>query len=108
MCFLGLGALMKALGLAESEDKACPPSTKMVFLGVHFDTEKMTMSVPADKIQELREDLSQWSRKTTAVRRDLQSILGKLFWVSRVVRHSRPFMCRLLQQLREMKSLPEA
>ena len=94
--FTSLGNLMSSLGLVESVDKACPPSTKMVFLGVLFDTVKMTMSVPAEKVQELRLDLDHWARKTTAVRRDLQSILGKLFWVSRMVRHSRPFMARLL------------
>ena len=78
----------------------------MVFLGVHFDTEEMTMSVPQEKLQELRSDLEVWRRKSTAVFRDLQSLLGKLFWVSRVVRHSRPFMGRLLQQLRDMRALP--
>ena len=31
----------------------------------------------------------------------------KLFWVSRVVKHSRPFMGRLLQQLRDMKGQPD-
>jgi hypothetical protein len=46
-------------------------------------------------------------KKTTAVRRDLQSILGKMFWVSRVVRYSRPFMGRFLQQLRNMKEIPD-
>ena len=105
--FYSLGSLMQALGLAESADKACPPSTRMVFLGVHFDTVRMTMSVPADKVQELRNDLGQWIRKTTAVRRDLQSLLGKMFWVSRVVRHSRSFMGRLLQQLRSMKGMSD-
>ena len=28
--FMGLGSLMQALGLAESVDKACSPSTNMV------------------------------------------------------------------------------
>ena len=106
--YLALGSLMQALGLVESVDKACSPSTKMVFLGVYFDTDAMTMSVPADKVQELRSDLDRWARKTTAVRRDLQSILGKMFWVSKCVRQSRPFMCRLLHQLREMKMFPES
>ena len=105
--FQSLGSLMTALGLVESTAKACAPSTRMVFLGVHFDTDKMVMSVPGDKIQELRADLDQWVKKTTAVRRDLQSILGKMFWVSRVVRYSRPFMGRLLQQLRDMKEIPD-
>ena len=103
--YQALGDLFTELGLAESVDKACAPSTTMVFLGVHFDTDKMTMSVPQEKLQELRSDLEVWRRKSTAVRRDLQSLLGKLFWVSRVVRHSRPFMGRLLQQLRDMRDL---
>ena len=59
------------------------------------------------KIQELRVELDRWVKKTTAVRRDLQSILGKLFWVSRMVRHSRPFMARLLQQLRDLKDIAD-
>ena len=104
--YKALSDLFTELGLAESVDKACAPSTAMVFLGVHFDTEAMTMSVPQEKLQELRSDLEVWRRKSTAVRRDLQSLLGKLFWVSRVVRHRRPFMGRLLQQLREMRDLP--
>ena len=69
--FLALGQLMDELGLDESFKKASGPSTRMVFLGVHFDTNKMTMSVPAEKIQELRADLDQWQRKTTTVRKDL-------------------------------------
>ena len=58
----------------EAADKDCPPATSMVFLGVHFDTVEMVMSIPQDKLQELRSDLEVWMRKTTAVRRDLQSI----------------------------------
>ena len=104
--YQALANLFSELGLSESVDKACAPATSMVFLGVQFDSVKMTMSVPHEKLQELRSDLEVWGRKTTAVRRDLQSLLGKLFWVSRVVQHSRPFMGRLLQQLRDMKAIP--
>ena len=105
--FLALGNLLTELGLKESVEKACPPATSMVFLGIQFNSNEMIMSVPADKLQEVRGDLEVWSRKTTAVRRDLQSILGKLFWISKCVRHSRAFMGRLLQQLRDIKDLPD-
>ena len=100
--FNALGSLLSELGVVEAADKSCPPATSMVFLGVHFDSVNMVMSIPQEKLQELRSDLEVWMRKTTAVRKDLQSILGKLFWVSRVVQYSRPFMGRLLQQLRDM------
>ena len=106
--FLALGALLSELGLIESQEKACAPSQELTFLGVCFNSVKMTMYIPAEKLEELRSDLELWRRKTTAVRRDLQSILGKLLWVSKVVRHSRPFMGRLLQQLRDMKAVPDS
>ena len=106
--FTAMGELFRDLGLAESLDKACAPSTSMVYLGVKFNTVDMTMSVPPEKVQEVRADLEVWCRKTTAVRKDLQSLLGKLFWISRVVKHSRAFMSRLLQLLRDMKGLPDS
>ena len=105
--FSALGNLLQELGLQESESKASPPDTAMTYLGVHFDTEKMTMSVPAEKLQEVRAALEVWSKKTTAKRQDLQSILGQLFWISKVVKHSRAFLGRLLQQLRDMKGIPD-
>ena len=105
--YKAMGDLLSELGLVESQDKACAPSTVMTFLGVSFDTETLTMSVPADKLEELRAELGIWKRKTTVVKRDLQSILGKLLWVSKVVKHSQPFMRRLLQQLRDMKDIPD-
>ena len=40
--------ILKNCGLAESIDKACPPSTEMVFLGVLFDTNKLTLEITSD------------------------------------------------------------
>ena len=105
--FRRLGKLLSELGLVESADKARAPSTTMVYLGVQFDTNDMTMSVPPEKMAEIKTEIESWCRKTTTVKRSLQSLLGKLFWVSRVVRHSRTFMGRLLAQLREMSAKPD-
>ena len=100
--FLGLAALFEDLGLAESKPKACPPSRKMVYLGVQFDTERMEMSIPPDKLAELKAEIDLWARKTTVTKRGLQGLLGRLFWVAKVVRFARIFMGRLLSQLREL------
>ena len=99
---LGLASLFDDLGLAESSSKASPPSKQMVYLGVHFDTEKMEMSVPAEKLSELKAEIDKWARKTTITKKELQGLLGRLFWVAKVVRFSRIFMGRLLAQLRKM------
>ena len=102
-----LAALLLDLGLEESKSKEHKPSTMMPYLGVMFDTEKMTMSVPPDKVAEVREELNIWKKKTTASKKSLQKLLGKLFWISRCVRFSRPFMARLLNQLKSMHSQPD-
>ena len=102
-----LSNLLVDLGLKESLDKYHPPSTSMPYLGVQFDTCKMEMSVPPDKLSEVREDLEKWKRKTTTTKKELQQLLGSLFWISRCVRFSRPLMGRLLQQLRFTHNLPD-
>ena len=102
-----LADLLIDLGLSESTSKAHKPSTSMPYLGVNFDTVRMKMSIPAEKLTEVRDEISSWSRKSTATKKGLQQLLGKLFWVSRCVRHSRGFMARLLNQLTSMHSLPD-
>ena len=107
LSFSKLGQLLPELGLAESTEKARAPSREMVYLGVLFNSESMTMSIPPDKLAEVKDEIERWHKKTTAVKKPFQSLLGKLFWVSRVVQHSRTFMGRLLTQLREMSGKPE-
>ena len=102
-----LSTLFKELGLQESNSKAHPPSTRMPYLGVEFDTIDMVMRVPADKLEELRQELSKWARKTTTTKKGLQQLLGRLFWVSRCIKFSRVFMSRLLIQLKSMHTLPD-
>ena len=44
-----------------------------------------------------------WSRKTVATKQELQSILGKLIWISKVVRYSRCFLSRIISLLKTLK-----
>ena len=107
LSFHALADLFKDLGLDESTKKAHAPSTSMPYLGVNFDTIRMRMSIPAEKLTEARAEISAWSRKTKATKKGLQQLLGKLFWVSRCVRFSRGFMARLLNQLTSMHHVPD-
>ena len=107
LSYNALADLLGELGLAESVSKAHKPSTSMPYLGVNFDTVLMRMSIPAEKLTEVREEIASWSRKSKATKKGLQQLLGKLFWVSRCVKYSRGFMARLLNQLTSMHSLPD-
>ena len=102
-----LAVLLTDLGLRESKSKAHPPSTCMPYLGVEFDTVAMVMRVPPEKVAELQDEISRWSRKTTTTKKNLQQLLGKLFWVARCIRFSRGFMSRLLIQLKSMHKLSD-
>jgi hypothetical protein len=105
--FEKLGWLLSDLGLVESSEKAESPTTQITYLGVEFDSQAMQMRVPAEKLQEIKSEIRLWLRRTTISKKDLQSLLGKLFWVGRVVKHSRVFLGRLLDQLRSMAGKPD-
>ena len=55
--------LLQDLGLAISEKKLCPPSTKVVCLGILFDTVTRTMPIPPEKMSDIRTMCTDWSYK---------------------------------------------
>ena len=98
------GSLLQALGLHKSSHKACPPSTCVTCLGVLFDTINLTMSVTPDRLLELQTDLlPKWLTKKSATKTELQSLIGKLAFVSKCVRPGRLFLTRLLDTLRSLR-----
>ena len=102
--FNDLGYLLAELGIVESEKKASPPSTKMVFLGVEFNTVDMCMRVGDEKRSELKTTINNWFRRTVATKEELQSLQGQLMWVSKVVRFSRCFVTRIIAEQKSLKS----
>ena len=98
------GTLLHSLGLQESSHKACPPSTQVTCLGVLFDTVAFTMSVTPARLQELKEHLLPlWLTKKSATKTELQSLIGKLSFVSKCVRPGRLFLTRILDTLRSLR-----
>ena len=100
--FQELGNLISSCGTEESKEKACSPSTKMVFTGVLFNTEDMTLSVTPERVQEILELVNEWLHKKSATLTQLQSLIGKLNFISSCVHGSRIFICRLLNWLRTL------
>ena len=105
--FEALAWLLEDVGLAESKEKAEAPTTQLTYLGVEFDSQAMEMRVPAGKLEEIKSEINLWLRRTTISKKDLQSLLGKLFWVARVVKHARVFLGRMLDQLRSMAGMAD-
>ncbi|VDI36493.1 Hypothetical predicted protein [Mytilus galloprovincialis] len=94
--YIALGALLDSCGLEESKQKGVAPTTRMEFLGITVDTVKLTLEVTSDRVLEISLLVQAWLRKKKASLRELQSILGKLHFVSTCVRPGRLFVSRLL------------
>ena len=97
-----LGQLLAELGLIENYPKACPPSTVQIVLGIEVNTIEGTLSVPSGRMAEILELLGEWRGKCRTNKVDLQSLIGKLQFVTKCVRQSRVFLNRMLDTLRAM------
>jgi hypothetical protein len=98
--FNRLRTLLQELGVQEATHKAAGPTTLFTWIGIVFDTTKMQIRMPEDKIKETIVILSTWAEKQIATRLQLQQLLGKLFHIAKCVKPARLFVGRMLDTLR--------
>jgi hypothetical protein len=84
--FNNLGKILDRCGFEESVEKACPPNTKMIFVGILFDTKNLTISIDGQRLAEISQLVLDLLTKQVCNIKDLQSLLGKLNFVSQCVR----------------------
>ena len=73
----------------------------MICLGLLVDTAAFTLEVPPSRLDDLQAELKLWQSSTCFTKKQLQSLLGKLSFVTACVKPGRIFMARLLNSLRE-------
>ena len=99
-----LGQLFSKLGAVEALSKASQPDTQVVCLGTLVDTLSMTIQVMPERLVEIMHILQQWRHREFATRKQLESLIGKLQFITQCVRQGRVFISRLLNWLRTMHS----
>ena len=99
--FAFLQKLLQDLGLQISLKKLVAPSTSVVCLGILIDTVTRTISIPQGKLQEIVQLCNQWSTKTYSSKKDLQSLLGSLLYITKCIKPARYFLNRMLHLLRQ-------
>lgn len=104
VAFYVFRALLQELGLAESLEKAHPPSTFMPYLGIQYCSETMTKSVTPERLSDLESELDLILLKSKVSKRELESILHKLLWVSTCVKSSRVFVSRIIAAMKKLTS----
>ena len=99
--------LFAELGIPISMNKLEGPSTSMIFLGILFDSDSMTIRLDDDKLTSIHDELSLWSDRSTASREQLQSIIGVLSFAAKVVAPGRTFLRRMIDHMKIIPSTSE-
>ena len=92
--------LLQELGLEISESKLVQPSTQVICLGILVDTVNRTISIPPDKLQDIKNICKSWVNKTTCTKNQFQSLLGSLLYITKCIKPARFFLNHMLQILR--------
>ena len=98
--FETLHKLLSRLGFDISVKKMVTPSTKVTCLGVQINTVDFIVSITTEKVQDILRTCNMWRTKTSCSKRELQSLLGKLLYITKCVKSSRFFLNRMLELLR--------
>ena len=94
------------LRLSTTPGHISPPSVQCVALGVLYDTRQNTVSLPEDKLVDLKAMLAVWSTKRVASPRDLASLAGRLLWACQCIPPGRLFLGRVLALKRTADARP--
>ena len=84
------------LGFSLNPSKICEPNTTMEYLGIILDTDRLQARISSDRLEDVMSELLQWRHRQTATKRQILSLIGKLTFVSRVVRPGRTFVRRMI------------
>ena len=87
---------MSKLGLEAAPDKCVPPSTRMCWIGVIFDSVKMTMEIEEGRVQEALDWCERMMTSVQVTKHEFQRFIGKLTYASRCTYGARAFTARLL------------
>uniref|UniRef100_A0A1X7UFL3 Reverse transcriptase domain-containing protein n=1 Tax=Amphimedon queenslandica TaxID=400682 RepID=A0A1X7UFL3_AMPQE len=99
-CALSTAVLLcLKLGLPVAAQKVVGPATTIVFLSILIDSAGQEVRLPDDKLVWLRQELRSWGDKRAATKRQLQSLIGLLSHVAKVVRPGRPFLRSLIDAM---------
>lgn len=96
--------LLGELGFRVNWKKCVSPDKVMTYLGIVFNSQNMSLSLPEEKMRKLRQELEFFREKRRATKRQLQRLCGVLSHASKIVYGGRTFSRRIIELL---KSLPE-
>jgi len=93
------------VGFLIAAHKVEGPATRLAFLGILIDTERGTLSLPADKLTRLKAEITRWRGRKFCKKRELLSLIGQSQHAFRVVRAGRTAYNRFVLDGQRTRSL---
>ena len=98
--YLSLVNMLQYVGLPINQRKLEPPSSTINCLGIIINADTGTLTIPDEKIYQIKKLCAQWVSKSVATKNQLQKLVGKLIYIHCCVKPARLFINRILQVLR--------
>ena len=89
------------LGLALAPGKCTPPAKELEWLGFKISATEMKLTIPQEKLDETLSECTTWMTKTTATRKEIQRLAGRLYHIAKCIEPARRFMNRIFAALRD-------
>ena len=107
-CATNLNTMLQVcedVGFGVNPQKLVKPNVVIEFIGFVVDTIKMELRISDERRQKILAELSHWEGKKVCTKRELLSLIGKLMFISKVVRSGRTFVRRLIELSKRVKYL---
>ena len=91
--------VFEQLEIPVAADKLEGPCQVIAFLGIELDTIQGITRLPSHKLEELQSLIATWVGRKSCLKRDLESLVGKLQHACKVVRPGRAFLRRMFELL---------
>ncbi len=96
--------ILRRLGFLIAWDKVVGPTRRLTFLGIEICTETMTTTLPHDKLVQFRSLIVATLQRRSMSKRQLQSLIGKLNWITRCVYGGRTFLRRFINVAQSLRA----
>jgi len=95
-CFTNV---LRRVNVPIAEEKTEGPTEVLVFLGLELNSNKMTVKIPYEKIQQVIEKIYTMLSKEKTTLKAMQSLIGSLNFCCRAIPMGRPFCRRLINSI---------
>ena len=95
----------KECNFSVNPSKVVEPTPVLEFLGIVIDSLSMMLCISETRLRDILSQLEKWSGRRKCTKRQLLSIIGKLTFVSKVVRSGRTFVRRMIETSKRVQAL---